>query len=253
MPDNNAKVEPRYGDKLQHMLSLVHPWCCVLCQQPARQAMDLCAACADDLPLLQQQCQRCAEPLSVVAAMCGRCQQRPPAFDRVFAAYLYAAPLQGMITAFKYQRQQVMGRVLAESAGRHIADAIHAGDLDTPQALLPVPLHRWRLLRRGFNQSWLIAMDWQRTLRQHAIDIPVQAAALQRRRRTRPQAGLDLAARRRNLRDAFSLHATVPEHVCLVDDVMTSGSTVETCARLLKQAGCKRVDVWVLARASRTV
>lgn len=246
-----AKPHQATGGWLQQALSLLHPWRCVMCQQRSDQPRDLCRACADELPLLQQQCQRCAEPLAVMAALCGRCQQKRPTFDQVFAIWLYAQPVQGMLTAFKYQRQQVAGRVLAETAGAHIADAIAAGDLRLPQALVPVPLHRWRLMRRGFNQSYLIARDLQRCLQRRDMQLDLRPSLLARIRRTRPQAGLDLAARRRNLRAAFSVHGEVPAHVCLIDDVMTSGSTVEACARLLKRAGCQRVDVWVLARASR--
>ncbi len=245
------KPVARVGAWLHEMLALLQPWQCVLCQQRSDQARDLCRACAADLPLLQLHCQRCAEPLATLAALCGRCQRQAPAFDQVFAVYLYAQPVQAMLTAFKYRRQQVLGRVLAETAAEHIGDAIRAGDLSLPPVLIPVPLHRWRLLRRGFNQSWLIARDVQRTLARRGLHVRIASSLLQRTRRTRPQAGLDLAARRKNLRAAFRVHGAVPAHVCLVDDVMTSGSTVAACARLLKQAGCERVDVWVLARASK--
>ena len=127
--------------------------------------------------------------------LCGRCQQKLPAFDQVFAAYQYAQPVQSMLTAFKYQRRQVLGRVLAETAAGHIADAIVADDLPLPQALVPVPLHRWRLLRRGFNQSFLIARDIQRHLQRRDLPTELTPSMLARVRRTQPQAGLDLAAR----------------------------------------------------------
>lgn len=129
--------------------------------------------------------------------------------------------------------------LLARLMARELADAEH------PQALVPVPLHRDRLRRRGYDQ----ALELARPLAQ-ALGLPLRDDLLRRMRATAPQSRLAAPQRRRNLRGAFAVRTegNLPTHVALVDDVMTTGATVEAAAAALRRAGVARVDVWVCAR-----
>ena len=119
------------------------------------------------------------------------------------------------------------------------------GALPRPAALVPVPLHDTRLARRGYDQALELAAPLSRRLR-----IPLLADVLLRTRATAPQSELDAVARQRNLRRAFTVRAdaALPDHVVLVDDVMTTGATLEAAARALRRAGVPRVEAWVCAR-----
>jgi ComF family protein len=157
----------------------------------------------------------------------------------------YRFPANKLVQAFKFNRQLAAGRVLAGLMCEHIVNE----GIPRVDALVPVPLHAWRQFRRGFNQSHELAVHVGKTL-----GIPLQATGLRRRRHTRAQSGLDRSQRRRNVRGAFrwAAHQPLCPHVALVDDVMTTGTTVAECARVLKRAGARRVDVWLAARALRS-
>jgi len=217
---------------------------CLLCGAPGDGRLDLCAGCREDLPVNDTACRHCALPLGV-AGVCGRCQNRPPAFDWVIAPYLYRPPLDQLLTGLKFH-----GRLShAPLLGQLLAGAVRTRLLPRPQLLLPVPMHARRLRERGFNQALEIA----RPVARH-LEIPLRWDLLRRRRATPPQSGLDEAARRRNLRDAFEWTDPGPmpyRHVTLLDDVMTTGTTVDTLARLLKSHGVATVSVWTCARTPR--
>lgn len=215
------------------------PASCLLCGASATAPWDLCEPCRADLRRNDTCCARCGLPLAVAAAECGRCLKRPPAYAATWAPYLYAAPLAGLLTRFKFGGDLAAGRLLAQ-----LALAARAPDLPRPDALLPVPLHTDRLRERGYNQALELA---------RALDLPLLPQALQRLRGTPAQTGLSALARRRNLRGAFAVAAgsTLPAQVALLDDVMTTGVTVQECALALRRAGVARVEVWVLARAPR--
>ncbi len=227
------------------------PPCCQLCGQPADQRMDICSGCRTDLTRLTTCCARCAEPLADSSSLCGRCQQKRPFFDSVFAPFIYTPPLTRLITAFKYRRQTSAGHSLGMLLTEAVINEYHKDQLELPDCLVPIPLHPWRQLRRGFNQSSVLARDIARGFKSNTIDLPVDQHLLQRTRRTQPQSGLSLVERRKNLKNAFQINGKPPQRVALVDDVMTSGSTANECARALKQAGCEVVQVWVVARAER--
>lgn len=224
---------------------------CQLCGQPADQRLDVCSGCRADLSRLTTCCARCAEPLTDSSRLCGRCQQKLPVFDSVFAPFIYTQPLTRLITSFKYRRQTSAGHSLGVLLAEAVIDAHRTDKLEQPDCLVPVPLHPWRQLSRGFNQSGVLARDIARDFKANAIDVPVNQHLLERTRRTQPQSGLSLPERRKNLKGAFQVNGKPPKQVALVDDVMTSGSTVNECARVLKQAGCEVVQVWVVARAER--
>lgn len=213
---------------------------CVLCGEPGMDpARDLCAACHAALPWQHAACARCALPLPAEALRCGSCLKRAPMFDAALAAWRYEEPIASLITRFKYGGDLAAGRVLA------LGLAERAEPVERPQALVPVPLHWRRLRERGFDQALEIARVLSRSLERPVLEL------IERRRATAAQAALSAAERRRNLRAAFApiRGAVVPVHVALIDDVMTTGSTLDAAARVLRAAGAQRIDAWVLARA----
>lgn len=213
---------------------------CLLCADRGADGIDLCAACAAELPRNASCCARCALPLPVPTALCGRCQRRAPPWDGAWAPFRYAWPLDRLEARYKFSADLAAGRALATL---WLAQSC---PLPVPQALIAVPLHRARLAVRGYNQSHELAMRLAR-----GLGLPLLAGALQRTRDTHAQTALDAPARRRNVRGAFVANQGValPSHVAVLDDVFTTGATLAECARVLKRAGVARVDVWALARA----
>lgn len=218
------------------------PTRCLLCGAPGDVDRDLCAGCAGDLQPNVLACTRCAEPLAVTAELCGRCQKKPPPFAAAFVPFRYAWPLDGLEARFKFHGSLAAGRVLAELWIERWRDA----PPPAPQALVAVPLHASRLRRRGYNQALELARPLARTL-----EIPLRHDLLRRTRATSQQSELDRRGRLRNVRGAFVAGSVDGlEHVAVLDDVMTTGSTLAECARVLTRAGIARVDVWALARSA---
>jgi ComF family protein len=224
----------------QHLRQFVLPWQCLLCGAAGVAGMDLCADCAAELPRNARCCARCALPLAVPAALCGRCQQHAPPWDAAWAPFRYGWPLDRLEARYKFGGELAAGRALS-TLWQH-----EPRPLVLPQALLVVPLHRGRLRQRGYNQALELARPLAR-----ALGVPLHVDALRRVRPTRAQTELDARSRRRNVRGAFALvaGATLPAHVAVLDDVMTTGATLAECVRVLKRAGVQTVDAWALARA----
>jgi len=213
---------------------------CLLCGAPGVDGIDLCADCAAELPRNRTCCARCALPLPVSATLCGECQRRPPPWDAAWAPFRYGWPLDRLESRYKFGADLAAGRALAALWLRESPGAA------LPALILPVPLHRARLRQRGYNQALELACS----LARHT-GVPLRHDVLQRVRATSAQTELDAVARRRNVRGAFAVspHAVLPDHVVVLDDVMTTGTTLAECARTLKRAGVARVDVWAMARA----
>ena len=239
----------RLGHWLRHDAArLLWPGRCLVCDAPGADGLDLCEACTAELPWNHAACATCALPLPAPADACGTCLRRGariarqggrPAVASVSAAFVYAAPLDRLLPRFKFHNDLAAGRLLAELMAQGLAAA------PRPDAIIPVPLHRARLRRRGFDQALELARPLAR-----ALDVPLDARLLHRTRDTRAQSTLDAVHRRRNLRDAFAVRpaARPPAHVVLVDDVMTTGATLHAAALALRSAGVARVDAWVCAR-----
>lgn len=221
---------------------------CLLCDQRGPYLRPICPPCEAELPWLQAHCRICALPLPMAGLVCGECQKRVPYFDRVHTPWRYAFPVDALITRFKHHGKWPLGRLLGVLLSHHLQNAFTEG-LPRPDLLLPVPLGKQRLRQRGFNQAGMLA-DW---LQQH-LQLPVNANLLRRERETDAQQELDAAARQRNLRKAFvvtDLSQIKGRHLALVDDVLTTGATANSLARLLKKAGARRVDVYCLARTPK--
>ncbi|MBI5451589.1 MAG: ComF family protein [Gammaproteobacteria bacterium] len=221
---------------MKHIL----PGACLLCGVRCQGGSGLCPGCAADLPRLPAtRCRVCAAPLPH-AGVCGVCQQRPPAYDRCVAALEYRFPADQLIQQLKFQRRLVV----AEALGELLADTVAGQYRTLPDCVLPVPLHRARLRERGFNQALELARP---LLRRFGIVPDLEGCS--RVRATTEQAGLPAALRQHNLRRAFKVHRSYRgRHVAIIDDVMTTGHTVNELARVLRAAGAQRIDVWVAAR-----
>ncbi len=173
--------------------------------------------------------------------MCGRCLGHRPAFDATVAALLYRFPADVLVQRLKYGCELACASVLGEILAETVAP------LPRPDLLVPMPLHPDRLRARGFNQAVELARPVARRL-----GVALAVAACRRVRDTPAQAGLDLSARRRNVRRAFACHADLAgRRVAIVDDVLTSGATVDALAAALRKAGAAEVWAWVAARAPR--
>lgn len=212
---------------------------CQLCRLQPAQLNGLCEDCHADLPWRLFPCPVCGLSRTSPMADCPDCQRLQPAFDHTCVALDYRFPLTQLLPAIKYHQQLRTLGWLAPVLAAQIRDTEQA----LPHCLLPVPMHPWDQLRRGHNQAALLAEQLGRQL-----NIPVQYQALQKIRHTRKQHRLSARQRRHNLQGAFALNKPLPSHVALVDDVMTTGSTLNEIARLLKSQGVLRVDNWVIAR-----
>lgn len=218
------------------------PEICLLCHSPVDQD-GLCNACHHDMPWLHANlCPRCALP-SPGNQVCGQCLGTPPAFDACYAALHFEYPVIGIIHRFKYQADWRLGHTLASWLTRGINQ--QTPEDYRPDRIIPIPLHGSKLRERGFNQAQLLAEGWAKNQ-----SVTLDYSVLQRITPTTSQASLDKAARLRNLEEAFlSKHDLSGQHVLIIDDVMTTGATMEQASLEIRRAGAARVDVACLARA----
>ena len=219
------------------------PQTCSHCREdlPEDWAQPLCAGCRKGLTVSQPPfCMRCADPLSGGGVLCRSCAGRPFACRLVRAAFLYRGPVPGLVHGFKYRGR----RDAARTAGRWMAARFPAfPELSGFEALVPVPLHPRRARERGYNQAALLAAGLSGGTGLPVLDL------LERVRDTRPQWDLGREPRRKNLAGAFRAQAGARgRSLLLVDDVCTSGTSVEECGRALHRAGAARVAAYVLAR-----
>lgn len=213
---------------------------CLLCGTRSL-GRPLCPDCLRDLPrLVTPRCPTCARP-TPAGETCGACLKRPPAFERCRAALAYAPPADILVQRLKYGGELALAGFLAEQLMPEIDRQA------LPDVILPMPLHPRRLGERGFNQAVEIGRRLSRRLH-----IPLLLAACSRIRDTPSQVGLDHDARRRNIRGAFACTSRLRGlHIALLDDVMTSGASLDELARAARKAGAAKVEAWVVARTLR--
>ncbi|MGE8178075.1 ComF family protein [Pseudomonas fluorescens] len=221
---------------------------CLLCDELSDTPQPICTSCETELPWLGDHCQTCALPLPVAGLTCGQCLKEPPAFEQVIAPWTYSFPLDSLINRFKHAAKWPYGRLLAELLAQCLQHRFDEG-LKRPDALVAVPLARKRLRERGYNQAAMLAR-WL----SDSLKINCDANLLLRIQDTTAQQDLDAKARKQNLLSAFALMPGAQikgRHLALVDDVLTTGATAQSLARLLIGAGAARVDVYCLARTPK--
>ncbi|GAA5445920.1 hypothetical protein Misp06_04127 [Microbulbifer sp. NBRC 101763] len=211
---------------------------CLLCGDRAGD-YGICPACIEDLPFLENACETCALPLLPPSQLCPACLRQPPHYSRVRAAWHYAYPINQLIQRFKYHGDMAAGHSLAQLAAQALKPANQGPDL-----LVPIPLHWRRYWQRGYNQAQLVAAElgkqWQ---------LPVRPRLLRKFGATQTQSQLRRNQRLRNLLHSFSVDENVERlHIGLVDDVLTTGATLEAAALKLLEAGATKVSAFILAR-----
>jgi len=239
------------------LLSHLFPSRCILCQRtvasPAKVELtvdaqpEICAECYLKLPHNDSYCVRCALPLAQglsTQLMCGRCINKTPAFDYAYSLFRYEDDIINLVHQLKFSEKITYARSIGELLAARLQ-----GETSKTEAradcLLPVPLHGSRIRQRGFNQSIEIAR-----IVADRLQIVIEYDAVVRQRSTESQAGLNAEQRRKNIKGAFKLrHEINYKHVLIVDDVVTTGSTVNELAKLLKKANVERVGVLSIARA----
>jgi ComF family protein len=217
------------------------PTYCRLCRAPGLPGLELCADCREELPWLPRGCRGCAIPLpdDAQATYCPSCQISPGALDSCVALFAYEEPVDRWIQGAKFNNELAAARLL----GDLLADAIPSRTATDTASLVPVPLHRKRLAERGYNQSVEIAR------RPARLGYRLELDYVRRSRHTPAQTGLSARQRKSNLRGAFSVRRNPRgRHIILIDDVLTTGSTLNELAQTLKDAGAARVDAWVIGR-----
>jgi ComF family protein len=223
-------------------LSRLLPQRCALCGAASGAAV-LCADCLAALPALPAACPRCAQP-SAAGAECGACLRVPPRVGATIAARAYAFPMDRLVQALKYEHRLeialALGEALAEAVVRAGPCVLRA------EAIVPLPLSATRQRERGFNQAIEIGRVVARR-----TGVPL-SGVLSRARGGPPQASLPWRERVRNVRGAFVCAERLDgRHVAILDDVMTTGATIDAAAEALLAAGAGRVDAWVVARTPR--
>jgi len=210
---------------------------CLLCGANSAAAI-LCPACAGDLKRLPKaHCPQCALP-TPLGERCGRCLSQPPFYDATVAAFVYEFPVDKLIHSFKYAHRLALGAYFGQQLAAAVGDC--AVDL-----LIPLPLHPQRLRERGYTQSLELARPISKV-----CGWPIEARLCSRTRNTPAQAGLPWRERGTNVRGAFHCNADLSgQHIALLDDVMTTGASLNECARTLKLHGAAQVTLFVVARA----
>ncbi len=230
----------------------LYPPQCHLCGGAADPESLGCAAHALELDRARPRCARCAAEIAPMLAdgeLCPECRREAPRFERALCVDSYRTRLAEWVLAFKHGGRRDLAEVLgALLAARLVECGVHAAG-DRPRVLVPVPLHPLRRLERGYDQAALLARELARR-----TGIPL-VPALRRTRSTRAQGSALAPVRHANVSGAFALRPFAARRLAgreawLVDDVLTSGSTANECARVLERAGAVRVGVALVARAS---
>jgi len=221
---------------------LLDPALCLGCAHELEAGQFFCIACFAELKLFDNPCTLCGLENQTTDNHCAACLYKPPAWQKLVAPLIYQGLARDLLIELKFAQSLHLANSLVGSLIHHFQT-----DKPAPEVLLPVPLHRKRLLSRGYNQAFEIARALS-----HLLDIPVDSRALCRTRDTDSQSGLSASQRQKNIRNAFVYQRTRPwSRVAVVDDIVTTGSTAGEITRTLHRGGVRCVEIWGLARVSK--
>lgn len=232
----------------QTILDIIYPVRCPICNEIVIPKGEfVCTSCKDKLQYIHEpRCKKCSKPIELVEKeYCSDCQRKHFHFDRGFAVWVYDDAMRQSIANFKYHNKKEYAKFYIEEMVQHYGTVIKKL---APDVIVPVPIHRSKHLERGYNQADLLARGFGR-----GLQVPVSSQLLIRNKKTLPQKKLSDKERLQNLQEAFEINETVAKNlpkevtkVLLVDDIYTTGSTIEACANVLKSTGIKEVYFIVL-------
>ena len=235
---------------LQHLfnktfLQKIFPYTCAVCKLRSDTNRDLCSVCYGELPWLIDVCYQCGQPLvdAYESVRCQKCMFSPPNFDRFCGLFHYQPPIDKLITQLKFNYKLAYGNLLGQLLLEQYSLWYKTATI--PEAIIPVPLHNLRYRARGFNQVQEILRPFMR-----AQNIAIVDDLCIKLKHTKPQTRIGAKYRRRNLKGVFQLARKVPyEHIAIVDDVFTTGSTIRAVSEVFRAAGVQCIDVWCICRA----
>ncbi|OPX54386.1 hypothetical protein BTE48_14490 [Oceanospirillum multiglobuliferum] len=226
---------------------------CLACLAIAQDNIALCSGCEQSLALNREPCVQCAEPFTAKPnfehqAICASCQADQPAFSRTYAPYLYAYPLDRLISRFKDDGQMIYGQLLSQLLAERLRDNFSELEFQRPDQVMAVPIHITRRFSRGFNPAALLADALS-----HQLSCHFNPKLCVKTKVTEKQQVLNREQRQQNLHDSFQLTQSVEgQRIAVVDDVMTTGATARVIAQLLRDNGAAEVYIWALARTPLT-
>lgn len=232
-----------FMEKFHSLINWLLPSMCILCANPAQNNDYFCEGCYKDLPILPHKCEQCARFLRHEGLKCGDCLNHPPAFSQTHALFPYQFPVNQLITRLKFQHKLIYAKAFGEAMAERVKNSWYV-DKTLPDLIIPIPLHEQRLRERGFNQALEIARPLAQRLK---IELDYQG--VKRDKSTLQQSSLARKMREGNTRHAFSASRDYQGlTIALLDDVVTTGFTVRECAKVLREHGAQKVEVWCCAR-----
>ncbi len=216
---------------------------CFACGRAWHGKSEICDSCQVHLPRINNPCSLCGLTNRAIDEhpVCPGCLINPPRWQAMFTPYHYSGLVRRFLLQAKFANDLPPVKALCQAHTEFSRDG-----LPWPEVLLPVPLHQKRLQARGFNQASEFALFWSKRL-----GVPVDRHCLRRIKDTKSQSGLTARLRQQNIRGAFQCQNPGYRHVAIIDDIITTGSTLSEITRLLHQQGVEFVEVWALARACR--
>ncbi len=228
------------------VLNFFFPPTCSICKITSDTSINLCSNCKNNMKINSCCCDICGEPLSNNTQdkiICGKCLNLTPYFDHVFSPFIYENNISQIIQQLKYGRKLANSHILAEVFLSELRNATEI----MPEALIPVPIHKSKIKKRGYNQSIEIFHHVAKQLH-----IPFEKTCCQKIKNTDSQSTLSAKERQNNIKNSFKIIKPVNyKHVAIVDDVITTGATANELSRLIKQHGVARVDIWACARSKK--
>lgn len=253
MLESFTSPKERGGEKIMlkktfdKILQRLLPQFCILCNIKCIDNLALCTACRNELPWLKNGCPQCGNSLFFNTAehiKCGNCIQQAHPFENTIALFHYQEPIIQLINQLKFNKKLIYAHLFGKLFTNHLKN--YYNNKKFPDFIIPVPLHSYRLRERGYNQAIEIARPIAKSLK-----IPLLIHNCQKIKSTPAQSSLTAEERKKNIKNAFAIKSALTPpflHVAIIDDVVTTGSTVTELSKILRLAGAKKIDIWCCAR-----